>query len=208
MNDLPNSSNLLFIEEIFADYERDPESVPPDWRRYFESISQTVGQGENGSTQLGPTFTASSIFNPAGDVRVISEPAKPAEPAPDYGARRRGFITDEAKARQEAVTQLVRNYRVRGHLLADLDPLGFTPIPDIPELQPEFYGFTEADMDRTFACDKSIEPSGMLPLRELIARMRNTYSRTIGVQFTHIDDIEARRWLQQRMESTQNRLEL
>jgi 2-oxoglutarate dehydrogenase E1 component len=208
MNDLPNSSNLLFVEEIFADYERDPESVPPDWRRYFESISPSVGQGENGSTQLGPTFTPSSIFNPAGDARVIAEPAKPAEPAPDYGARRRGFITDEAKARQEAVTQLIRNYRVRGHLLADLDPLGFTPTPDIPELQPEFYGFTDADMERTFACDKSIEPSGMLPLGELISRMHNTYSRTIGVQFTHIDDIEARRWLQQRMESTQNRLEL
>ncbi len=207
----PNSSNVLFIEEIFADFERDPASVAAEWRTYFESMESSIGQGANGATQLGPTFSPSSIFNPAGDARIAPaapETPKSSENAPDYGARRRGLITDEAKSRQEAVTQLVRNYRVRGHLLADLDPLGFTPTPVIPELQPEFYGFTEADMERVFACDKTIEPSGMLPLRELIARMHNTYSRTIGVQFTHIDDIEARNWLQQRMESTQNRLEL
>ena len=213
---LPSSSNLLFVEEIYADYERDPDSVPADWRRYFDSISGSVGHGENGATQLGPSFTPSSIFNPSSSgASTKTAPNGHAAPAPlsengnvtAYGARR-SSIADEAKARQEAVTQLVRNYRVRGHLLADLDPLGFTPTPSIPELEPEFYGFTEADMDRVFACDKSLEPSGMLPLRELLSRLKNTYSRTIGVQFTHIDDIEARRWLQQRMESTQNRLEL
>jgi 2-oxoglutarate dehydrogenase E1 component len=208
MNDYPNSSNLLFVEQLFADFERDPQSVSEEWRSYFESISSSIGPGANGSTQLGPTFTPTSIFNPPGDGAPAS--AKTAEPAQsvDYGARRRGVITEDAKARQEAVTQLVRNYRVRGHLLADLDPLGFTPRPSIPELEPEFYGLTEQDMDRVFACDKTLEPTGMLPLRELIARLRNTYSRTIGVQFTHIDDIEARRWLQQRMESTQNHVEL
>ncbi len=207
-NQLPSSSNLLFVEEIYAEYERDPDSVPADWRRYFDSISTSVGQGENGATQLGPSFTPSSIFNPASDNTVApGTPAANGNGTTAYGERR-SSIANEAKARQEAVTQLVRNYRVRGHLLADLDPLGFTPVPSIPELEPEFYGFTESDMERVFACDKSLEPSGMLPLRELIARLKSTYSRTIGVQFTHIDDIEARRWLQQRMESTQNRLEL
>lgn len=208
MNELPNSSNLLFAEELFAQYERDPQSVPVEWRDYFDSLTPAIGAGENGATQLGPTFSPASIFNPAGNARVIAAAPQAAEPVPDYGARRRAVITEDAKARQEAVTQLVRNYRVRGHLLADLDPLGFTPTPVIPELEPEFYGLTESDMERVFACDKTIDPSGMLTLRELIARMKNTYSRTIGVQFTHIDDIEARRWLQQRMESTQNRLEL
>ena len=206
METLPNQQNLLFVEEIFADYERDPESVPPAWRRYFDSISQEVGHGENGATQLGPTFTPSSIFNPHNGSSANGQSQGNGR-STAYGAQRVS-IASEAKERQEAVTQLVRNYRVRGHLLADLDPLGFTPTPVIPELEPEFYGFTEADMDRTFACDKSFEPSGMLPLRELISRLKNTYARTIGVQFTHIDDIEARRWLQERMESTQNRLEL
>ena len=205
-HELPSSSNLLFVEEIYADYERDPESVPADWRRYFDSIEPQIGGGENGATRVGPSFTPSSIFNPAGTSSPAAKEGKGSNGIAS-GARR-ATIASEAKERQEAVTQLVRNYRVRGHLLADLDPLGFTPVPVIPELQPDFYGFTESDMDRVFACDKSLEPSGMLPLRELIARLHNTYSRTIGVQFTHIDDMDARRWLQQRMESTQNRIEL
>jgi len=205
-HEYPSSANLLFVEEIYADYERDPESVPAPWRRYFDSLEPQIGRGENGATTLGPSFTPSSIFNPAGTSSPAAKDGKGSNGIA-YGARR-ATIASEAKERQEAVTQLVRNFRVRGHLLAELDPLGFTPTPVIPELQPDFYGFTESDMDRVFACDKSLEPTGMLPLRELIARLHNTYSRTVGVQFTHIDDIEARRWLQQRMESTQNRIEL
>lgn len=205
-HELPGSSNLLFVEEIYADYERDPESVPAAWRRYFDSLEPHIGRGENGATQVGPSFQPSSIFNPVGTASAAAKDGKGSSGIA-YGARR-ATIASEAKERQEAVTQLVSNYRVRGHLQADLDPLGFTPVPRIPELEPEFYGFTEADMDRVFACDKSLEPSGMLPLRELISRLKSTYSRTIGVQFTHIDDIEARRWLQQRMESTLNHLQL
>ena len=193
---LPNSSNLDFIEMIYADYERDSNSVPPDWRRYFESLDSVTGPGANGSTQLGPTFEPASIFNPAGN------------PVAPINSEGQAALATQAKERQEAVTQLVRNYRVRGHLLADLDPPGFAPKPVIPELEPIFYGFRESDMDRVFACDRSLENSGRLPLRELIERLKNTYSRTIGVQFTHIDDIEARNWLQQRMESTQNRAQL
>ena len=194
--ELPNSSNLDFIEIIYADYERDPNSVPADWQRYFQSLDGIAGAGANGSTQLGPTFETASIFNPSGT---------PVAPINSVG---QAALTSEAKERQEAVTQLIRNYRVRGHLLAQLDPLGRQKDPDIPELDPLFYGFREADMDRVFSCDRSLEPTGKLPLRELIERLKNTYSRTIGVQFTHIDDIESRNWLQQRMESTQNRAQL
>ena len=195
--ELPNSSNLDFVEIIYADYERDPQSVPPDWQRYFDSLQTVAGTGANGSTQLGPTFEPSSIFNPGGNASTTT--------ANNNG---QAELTIAAKERQEAVTQLIRNYRVRGHLLADLDPLGFQKPPVIPELDPLFYGFREADMERTFACDRSLEPTGRLTLRELISRLQNTYSRTVGVQFTHIDDIEARNWLQQRMESTQNRAQL
>lgn len=207
-NELPSSGNLLFVEEIYADYQRDPESVPPDWRRYFDSLSPQSERSEAAPVNVGPSFSPTSIFNPGGSAIIRSQTNGRKNGDENANGARRVAIADETKTSQEAVTQLIRNFRVRGHLLADLDPLGFLTTPRIPELEPEFYGFSETDMDRTFACDRSLDPSGMLPLREIMERLRNTYSRTIGVQFTHIDDIEARRWLQQRMESTQNRLTL
>ena len=107
---------------------------------------------------------------------------------------------------QERVHQLIRNYRVRGHMAARLDPLGL-PRATPPELDPAYYGFTESDMDRRFACE-AMCGGGTLPLREILERLRNTYCRSIGVQFMHIDDTFVRHWLQERMESSGNRLNL
>jgi 2-oxoglutarate dehydrogenase E1 component len=90
-------------------------------------------------------------------------------------------------------------------MIAAIDPLEM-PRPRIPELDPEYYAFAEADMDRIFSCDTLCD--GSLPLREILERLRNTYCRSIGVQFMHIDELAVRQWLQERMERTQNRLEL
>ena len=99
---------------------------------------------------------------------------------------------------QDRVDQLIRAYRVRGHMVAEIDPLGM-PRPHQPELDPEFYGFTEADMDRPFSTD-TIHGPDVLTLRQIIERLRNTYCRSIGVQFMHMDDLGVRQWLQDRME--------
>src|SRR5438067_233710 len=84
------------------------------------------------------------------------------------------------------------------HMAAQLDPLGI-PRATPPELDLEFYGLTDADMERRFACE-AMCGGGTLPLREILDRLRNTYCRTIGVQFMHIDDSFVRHWLQERME--------
>ncbi len=105
-------------------------------------------------------------------------------------------------ARQDKVDQLVRAYRVRGHLLADLSPLGNTPTSH-PELDPAFHGFTAQDLDEVFSSE-TIPGSEMMKLRDMIAHLQTTYCRTIGVQFMHIDDINVKMWLQDRMERTQN----
>ncbi|HBL44431.1 MAG TPA: 2-oxoglutarate dehydrogenase E1 component, partial [Planctomycetaceae bacterium] len=104
--------------------------------------------------------------------------------------------------RQERLDQLIRNYRVRGHILASLDPLGkqrATP----PELMPEFYDFSERDYDRVFSTSTFGGPK-QRTLREMIQWLRNTYCRSIGAQFMHIDSLRVRKWLQNRMESTAN----
>jgi 2-oxoglutarate dehydrogenase E1 component len=124
--------------------------------------------------------------------------------APDY--RTSGAAADRALADQNKVDQLVRNYRVRGHRIARLDPLREPPSPP-PELTLSYYGFGDADLDRVFAAG-TLSPGDMLPLREILRRLQATYSRFIGVQYMHIDDLTVREWLQTRMEPTENRLEL
>jgi len=180
-----NSLSLPFVESLYADFLRDPYSVAPDWRAFFESLPQ--GNGDRRTQAVFPTLKPASIFNPPypGDGR----PAAAVEPM-----------------LQERVDQLIRNYRVRGHVAAKLDPLD-RPRPAPPELDPAFYGFGEADMDRRFAFE-TMRPGGLLTLGEIIEGLRQTYCRSIGVQFMHIDDLEVRNWLQERMESTGNRLNL
>ena len=184
---LPSSAGLEFIEGLYADYLRDSQSVPPDWREYFQSIS-----GGNGASQPetpAPAFKPWSIFNPP-------------------STHGNGAATEEATTAvlQERIDQLIRNYRVRGHMAAQLDPLGI-PRAKPPELDLDFYGLGESDMDRRFACE-AMCGGGSLTLREILERLRNTYCRTIGVQFMHIDDSFVRHWLQERMESSSNRSDL
>ena len=112
----------------------------------------------------------------------------------------------EVAARQDRVDQLVRAYRVRGHMAAELDPLGRSR-PVVPELEPEHYGLTPADLDQTFS-SRTIAGGDVRTLREILQRLRDTYCRSIGVQFMHIDDLRIRHWLQERMEGTGNRIQL
>ena len=108
----------------------------------------------------------------------------------------------ETNTRQDKVDQLIRAYRVRGHLLADLDPLGRSK-EIYPELNPSYYGFTEADMDIVFS-STTIPGRHTMTLRNILDHLRATYCRSIGVQFMHIDDLRVKMWLQDRMESTRN----
>jgi 2-oxoglutarate dehydrogenase E1 component len=91
-------------------------------------------------------------------------------------------------------------------MIAAIDPLGL-PRAQQPELEPEFYGLTERDLDRKFS-SRTISGPKTLTLREILQRLRNTYCRSIGVQFMHIDDLTVKNWLQDRMEGSENRTEL
>ena len=112
---------------------------------------------------------------------------------------------DAARA-QAAVTRLIDAYREYGHYLADLDPLKLAPRRETIELlEPSSFGLTEADLDRTFYNRLSGSEGGASTLREVIAILRETYCRTIGVEFMHIRATEIRKWLLDRMEPTRNR---
>jgi 2-oxoglutarate dehydrogenase E1 component len=179
-----NHLSLAYLESLYVDYVRDPASAPPPWQQYFEKLRN--GEPQEAPPALGPSFRPYSLFNP---------------PAPQ---REEGERT--VAGLQERVDALVRSYRSRGHLVARVDPLG-QPKAEVPELDPAYHGLTEADLERAFACP-TLEPDRLLPLREIIEGLRNTYCRSIGVQFMHIDDYSVRVWLQERMERTRNRLRL
>jgi 2-oxoglutarate dehydrogenase E1 component len=203
-----NSLSLSFVEGLYDDYLKDPQSVAPEWRDYFVDIAS--GEGSSTKRSLGPTFRPSSMFNP---------PAFTAHaPTTTYGnghgngngatavAPAGGTKELNVAVLQDRVDQLIRAYRVRGHMIANLDPLGL-PRPMPPELDPEFYGLTDAEMDRPFSTRTIFGPD-VLTLRGIVKRLRNTYCRFIGAQFMHIDDLRVRNWLQHRMEGSENRLEL
>jgi 2-oxoglutarate dehydrogenase E1 component len=180
------SVNLPFVEELYSDYLRDPQSVSSEWRTYFRAFANGDGQPQRSS--FAPSFRPASLFNPATAPRQTAAGA------------------EGVAALQDRINQLIRNYRVRGHMIAAIDPLGL-PRPVPPELDPAFLGFSEADLDRPIT-NEALQYDGPLTVRELSQRLRNTYCQSIGVQYMHIDDLSVRRWLQKRMEGTENRLHL
>jgi len=176
---LPNSINLPFVEGLYSDYKRDAASVPDDWRAYFGRLENGDGTAE---VKLGPSFRPASLFHSADSAR------------------------SGVAGLQDRVDQLIRAYRMRGHMVARIDPLGRArPVP--PELDPAYYNFRDADMQRRFSA-QSMQLGEELTLAQIIERLRNTYCRSIGVEYMHIDDVHIRRWLQARMERTENRLAL
>jgi 2-oxoglutarate dehydrogenase E1 component len=183
------AANLAFLEGLYEDYLRDPASVSPDWRKYFAEVAD--GEFRFPKPRFGPSFRPGSIFS-----APVTRSERPA-----------GRLADpEMAALQDRVYVLTRLYRVRGHRIAQVDPLGL-PQPVPAELTPEFFGFSEADMDAP-VYSETFQYDGPLTLGKLLERLRNTYCRSIGVQYMHIDDLSVRRWLQRRMESTENRLQL
>ncbi|NNJ25699.1 2-oxoglutarate dehydrogenase E1 component [Alienimonas chondri] len=195
---LPDGANLPFLEQVWQSYSDDPQSVSPDWRAYFEQ--QTVEGGAGDAPAAGSPFPRRSVFRPAAGTA-----ANGAAPHARVGADVPEGDLDTA-ALQESVDMLIRNHRVRGHIAAAIDPLGrHHEMPE--ELDPAFYGFTEADLDRKFSTSSFGGPERRT-LRQIISWLRNTYCRSIGVQYMHIDSLRVRRWLQDRMEGTGNYLRL
>lgn len=180
-----NIHNAEYLEGLYQAYQDDPAQVPSVWREFFQRDAKDQEPG----AAVGPSFRPASIFRPAAS----------ADGHPQGEELRLARL-------QERVDQLIRNYRVRGHIIAKVDPLG-TVKPTPPEIVPEYYSFTDADMNRAFSTSL-IPGSNLQSLRDIIQRLQQTYCGSIGVQFMHIDDLTARNWLQRRMEKTENRLTL
>ena len=181
-------ANAGFIAELYTRFLQDPLSVDESWRRFFSEMDDDVSAvlGE----LRGPTWG-----KPA--PRIVTNGAAPANAIGAEELRR--AAGDSIRA-----LQLIRSYRVRGHLEADLDPLGLDKRGHHPELDYHSYGFAEADLDREIFINNLLGRE-RATLREIIAILRETYCGSIGVEYMHIQDPAEKAWIQEKFERRQSR---
>ena len=182
--------NGAFLEELYARYLADPQQVDPSWRAYFDELGPDNRQlFERARAALEPRRR---------ELRVVAErvgaPVAVIAPSLDSPAVK-ALVRDHLR-----VIMLIRAYRVRGHLIAKLDPLGLTGNDYHPELDWRTYGFTEADLDREFYLDYVLGLE-KATLRKIVEVLQRTYSGTIGIEFLHIQDPEQKAWIQARVEN-------
>jgi 2-oxoglutarate dehydrogenase E1 component len=201
-------SNASFIEDLHGRWAADPASVSAEWRAFFdqlrdnaESVKASGAAGSWGRSVTTEATEATGVFDgrwPATRPDPRSAAAAPrtptAAPVAASGDDIRAAAHDSIRA-----LMLIRTYRVRGHLHANLDPLGIEKPVENAELTPEFYGFGKADLDRPIYLD------GVLGLqygsiREVLALLERTYCGNIGIQYMHIAEPEEKAWLQARIE--------
>ncbi len=200
-------SNASFIEDLHEKWAADPASVSGEWRAFFDQLRDTAetvkangGAGAWGRPVATEPTEATGVFDGRWPV-AKPDPKKPGNPVPAV-ASDAGVSAEAIRAAAHdsiRALMLIRSYRVRGHLQANLDPLGIEQPTNNPELTPEFYGFSEADLDRPIFLD------GVLGLqtgtiREVLALLKRTYCGTLGIQFMHIAEPDEKNWLQARFE--------
>ena len=196
-------ANARFIADLYARYAQDPGSVDPSWQGFFRELGEDARavmedlKGASWGPKNGALFPVDEI--------IEEKPETAAAVAEGVAAD--GEITPEAvrAATIDSIRalMLIRAYRVRGHLEADLDPLGLKPIEPHPELDPLSYGFTEADFDRPIFINYVLGLE-TATLRQIVQAVRQTYCGKIGVEFMHIQDPAQKAWIQERIESIHN----
>ncbi|HEY3948628.1 2-oxoglutarate dehydrogenase E1 subunit family protein, partial [Phenylobacterium sp.] len=196
--------NAAFVEDLYAKWSADPNGVEPSWRAFFASLHDSAADVKRGAQEPAWTKAAPPAVRPdwlsaidglwpAVEAKVGAKIAERAA-APDTDAVRAATL-DSLRA-----IMMIRAYRMRGHLKANLDPLGIATTPgDASELDPATYGFSEADFDRPIFLDfvLGLETA---TIREILEIVRRTYCGNVGVQYMHISDPKEKGWLQARIE--------
>ena len=178
-------ANAPFVEGLYEQYLKDPQSVEPRWRGYFDELQKLDdGPADVDHSEIQQRFV---------------ELAR---------SRRTGGGGSEAAQRnlhkQFSVLQLISAYRFQGNRIANVDPLKRMEQPAIAELDPAFYGLTDQDMDTVFETGTLHGPA-KATLREILQALRDTYCGTIGVEYMYISDIPQKRWMSEKLEPTRGR---
>lgn len=178
--------NVAYVEELYEQYLRDPDSVDVQWRDYFEQLPPVNGAGVD-------------VSHSAIQAQFQSMARQPVRPIISSEA------SNEHERKQVQVLRLISAFRIRGHQQAALDPLSLMKREQFPDLTLSYHGLSEADLDTDFQSSTLYIGKEYTSLREIYATLSATYCGSIGVEYMHIPQTEQRRWFQSRMESVRSR---
>src|SRR5436853_3230770 len=198
--------NAAYIEDLYARYESDPNSVDAEWRAFFASLKDQpadVTRSARGASWKKPPLVERNELLSALDGQWADTEKKLGDKvrakAQDVGLELTAADVQQATRDSLHALMLIRAYRIRGHFHANLDPLGLEGSKDDEELHPRSYGFGEADMDRKIFLDKVLGLE-FATMREIVAILQRTYCRTLGIEFMHISNAQQKAWIQERIE--------
>ncbi len=202
--------NAEYLEQMYARYASDPNAVDEAWQDFFRQLGDA--ELDVKAEAKGPSWQrADWPQQPNDDLTgaLTGEWAQPVE-AKAAGdkikakATEKGVEITDAQVRQAVLDSIralmiIRAYRIRGHLVADLDPLGMRDQTPHPELDPKSYGFTDADMDRPIFIDKVLGLD-IATMRQIVDIVKRTYCGTFALQYMHISNPDEASWLKERIE--------
>jgi 2-oxoglutarate dehydrogenase E1 component len=197
-------ANATFVEEMHARYLEDPTSVDPSWRAFFQQLHDNPDAVRGAVT--GPSWYRPELAQPktTETTRLLDGGWAGLTDKLERGVKQRlpsASAQDVQSAARDSVRalMLIRAYRTRGHLAANLDPLGIEVRPPAPELDPASHGFGADDLDRPIFIDGVL---GLVTatINEMLAILKRTYCGTFGVEFMHITDPAEKSWIQERIE--------
>jgi 2-oxoglutarate dehydrogenase E1 component len=182
--------NGPYVEEMYENYLANPGSVPDNWREYFDALQHVPAVDGSNAKDVPhlPVINAFADRAKQGGTRVVMASADV-----------------EMGRKRTAVQQLIAAYRNVGQRWADLDPLKRTERPNIPDLDPAFYGFTDADQETVFDTSNTFFGKDRMSLRELLNALRETYCGTLGAEYMYTTEQAEKRWWQQKLESIRSK---
>ena len=187
MNQLFGTSHLFggnapFVEELYENYLDNPASVSDEWRDYFDKLAQLPG----------------AVARDVPHLPVINAFAEQAKKG-GYRAAAAAPIDDK---KQVGVLQLINAYRFIGDRWANLDPLKRQPRPDLPELDPAFYGWSSADSNTPFNAGSFKGVPEHAPFGQILDALKETYCSSVGVEYMYMSELAEKRWIQEQLEPT------